>query len=101
MRSAEKEIKEFSTRIPLVLYSREQILKKKIAKKFKKLENNFSALFLANSGWDRPRMREKNFKPQFRSNSTRGRKFRKKNSKTIQKIKKQHFIVIFSQNGAR
>ena len=42
-----------------------------------------------------------NFRPQFRSYSTRGRKFRKKNCKKIQKIKKQLSGVSFSQNGIR
>ena len=50
MRQAEKEIKEFQTRIPLILDPGEQITKKKTAKKFEKLENNYSALFLAKLG---------------------------------------------------
>ena len=33
---------------------------KKIAKKFKKLENIIPALFLSKPGWDRPRKRKKN-----------------------------------------
>ena len=48
---------------------------KKSKKKFKNL---FPALFLAKTGWDRPKKREKNFIPEFHSYSTRARKFRKK-----------------------
>ena len=46
MSQAEKEIKEFQTRIPLILDPGEKIPKEN-AKKFKKLKNNFLALFLA------------------------------------------------------
>ena len=44
-------------------------------------------------------MRKKNFSPEFRSHSTGARKFQKKNSKKIQKIKKPLTDVIFIQNG--
>ena len=47
-------------------------------KKIRKLKNPFPALFLAKMGCDRPWKREKNFRPEFRSYSTRGRKFQKK-----------------------
>ena len=50
----------------------------KNSKKIKKLKNLFLALFLAKTGRDRLRKQEKNFSPEFRSNSTRTRKFRKK-----------------------
>ena len=39
---------------------------KKIRKKFKKLKNLFTALFLARTGWDWVRSGEKNFSPEFR-----------------------------------
>ena len=45
MKQAEKERKEFQTRIPLILDPGEKI-PKKIAKKFKKLKNNFPAFFV-------------------------------------------------------
>ena len=48
---------------------------KKIAKKFKKLKNLFLKLFLAKTGSDRLRKREKILSPEFHSNSARGRKF--------------------------
>ena len=54
---------------------------KKIVKKFKKFKNHFPALFLAKTGRDRPRKRKKNFTPEFRSYTTRARKFRKKEQK--------------------
>ena len=58
---------------------------KKNRKKIQKVKNLFPALFLAKTGWDGPRKREKNFSPKFRSYPTRARKFQKKNSKKIQK----------------
>ena len=50
---------------------------KNIFKKFIKLQNLFPALFLAKTGWDTMKKREKNFSPEFRSYSTRAREFRK------------------------
>ena len=44
---------------------------------------------------------EKKFSPKFRSYLTRARKFRKKNSKKIQKIRKLNFGIISIQNGLR
>ena len=55
--------------------------KKKIAKKLKKLKKQIPALFLSKMVWVWPRKREKNFSPEFRSYSTRARKFRKKYQK--------------------
>ena len=52
-------------------------------------------------GWGRPRKREKKFSPEFRSFSTRARKFQKKKSKKIQKIKKVNSGIISIQNGLR
>ena len=49
IRQAEKEIKEFSTRNPLILDPGKKILKTN-AKKYKKLKNNIPALFLAKTG---------------------------------------------------
>ena len=69
-------------------------------KNTKKLKNPFLALFLAKMGWDKPRKREKNFSPEFRSNSAREENC-EKNSKKIQKIKKPISGIIFIQNGMR
>ena len=66
----------------------------KIAKKFKKLKKLFPALFLAKIGLDRPRKREKNFRPEFRSYSTFARKFRKKQLKNSRN-KKTPFPALF------
>ena len=72
------------------------------AKKFKKLKKLIPALFLSKTGWGRPRKREKKFSPEFRSFSTRARKFqKKKKSKKIQKIKKVNSGIISIQNGLR
>ena len=48
------------------------------SKKIHKLKNLILALFLAKTGRDRWRKREKNFSPEFRFYQRRARKFRKK-----------------------
>ena len=74
---------------------------KKIVKKFKKFKNHFLTLFLAETGWDRPRKREKkNVTSELRSNSTRARNS-EKNCKKIEQIKKPPSDIIFSQDGMR
>ena len=50
----------------------------------------------AKIGWKRPRKKKKII-VQFRSNTTRNRKFQK-NSKKIQKVKKHHYGLFSSQN---
>ena len=50
---------------------------KNIFRKFKKLQNLDPALFLAKTGCDTMKKREKNFSPEFRSYTTQARKFRK------------------------
>ena len=51
----------------------------KNSKKIQKTKKNlFPALFLAKTGRDTPRKKEKNFSAKFFSFSARGRKFRKK-----------------------
>ena len=72
-------------------------IRKNIEKKFKNL---FPALFLAKTGGDGPRKREKNFSPEFRSYSTRARKL-KKNIKKSRKIIKLLPCNFFSQHGMR
>ena len=56
-------------------------------------------LFLAKTGWDRPRKREKNSTPEFCSELTRALKFQIKNSEKIQKIKKVNSDTISIKNG--
>ena len=63
LREAEEERREIWSRIPFILDPGKKI-PKKIAKK---LKNLFLALFLAKTGWDRQRKREKKFSPEFRS----------------------------------
>ena len=53
----------------------------KNSQKSQKLKNLIPALFLAKTGWYKPRQREKNFSPKFLSYSTRARKFQKKYQK--------------------
>ena len=72
----------------------------KIEKKFKKFKTLFPTLFLAKTGWDWPRKREKNFSPEFRSYSPQARIFTK-NRKKNNKNKKLLSSIIFSQNGMR
>ena len=61
------------SRIPFILDPGEKIVKK-IEKNSKKLKNHFPAFFIAKTGCDRPRKREKIFSPEFCSYSARGRK---------------------------
>ena len=76
MRYAEKEKKNL---VPNSVHTRPRIENsEKNSKNIKKLKNLFLALFLAKTGRARTRKREKNFSPEFRSYSTRARKFRKK-----------------------
>ena len=70
---------------------------KKIAKKFKKLNKLIPTLFQSKEGWRKPRKREKNFSPEFRSYSTRARKFQKNRKK----IQKPLSGIISIQNGLR
>ena len=71
---------------------------RKFQKKYKKkLKNQFPALFLAKTGWDRPRNR-KNFTPELCSYPTWARNFQIKNSVKIQKIKKVNSDIISIQN---
>ena len=66
----EKEWKKILSRIPFLFEPGKKITKK-IAKKFKKLKNLFLALFLAKTGWDKPKKwKKKKFTPEFRSYST-------------------------------
>ena len=80
MRQAKKERKKFYSRMPFILDPGKKI-PKKIVMKLKKLKNHFPTFFIAKMGCDRPRKIEKNFTSEFRSNSTRARKFRKKQQK--------------------
>ena len=64
-----------------------------------KLKNLFPALFSAITRWDRPRTREKNFTPEFRSYSTKGRKFRKKEQKNFKKLKNLFLILFLAKTG--
>ena len=99
MRYVEKERKNFLFRIPFILDSGKKI-PKKIEKEIKKLKNLFAALFLAKTGLDRPRKREKNLV----SNSihTRpGQENSENNRKRKQKTKKPLSGIIFSQKRIR
>ena len=71
---------------------------KKKAKKFKKLKKPFPALFLAKTGWDRPRKREKNFSPEFRSYSA-GEENCEKIAKKFKKNKKLILTLFLSKTG--
>ena len=72
---------------------------KEIIKKFKKFKNHFSTLFLAKTGWDRPRKRKKKiyFRIPFKVYS--GKKIPKKIAKKLKKLKKPLSDIIFCQNG--
>ena len=84
MRQAKKERKKFQFRIPFILDPGKKI-PKKIAKQFKKSKNLIPALFLSNTGRERPRKRKKkNFVPNFaptRTELENSKKKKQKNSK--------------------
>jgi len=48
---------------------------------------------------DRPRKRLKNLRPEFRSYSTRGRKFRKKIAKKLKKLKNKFMALFLGKTG--
>ena len=70
-----------------------------MAKKLKKLKNLSPILFLAKTGCDRPRKREKNFSHEFRSHPTRARKFKKKIAKKFKKLKKLFPALFLAKIG--
>ena len=104
MRLAEKEGKKNSSRIPFILDLGKKI-PIKIAKKFKKLKNPFSALFFAKTGRDTPKNIEEIFSPECSSYSARARKFwikYLKNSKNDRpKIREKNFSPEFRSYSAR
>ena len=85
--------------MPFVLDPAKRI-PKEIVKKLKKFKNHFPTLFLAKTGWDKPRKRKKILLPN--SVQTRlGQENSEKNCKKIEKIKKPLSDIISSQNGMR
>ena len=93
MRQAEKERKKFYSRIPFILDPDKKI-PKKYQENWKKVKNLFPILFLAKTGWDRPRKRKKILLPN--SVQTRiGQENSEKNYKKIEKIKKTSFRHYF------
>ena len=84
--------------MPFILNPRKNI-PKKVAEKYKKLKKLIPALFLSKTGWGRPRKREKKFSPEFRSFSTRARKFQKKKAKKFKKLKKLIPALFLSKTG--
>ena len=97
MRLAKKERKKILSRILFILDPGKKI-PKKIATKLKKLKNLFPALFLAKTGCDRPRKREKKFCPEFRSYSI-GQENSDKNSKKIEKLKTLFPALFLAKTG--
>ena len=77
MRKAEKVKTKFYSRIPFILDPCKKIPKKN-CKKTQKIIKHLPVLFLAKKGLDRLKKLKENFTPEFRSYSTRARKFRKK-----------------------
>ena len=56
-------------------------------------------LFLSKTGWERARMRKKKFISEFRSYSTRARKFRRKKAKKFKKLKKPFPALFLAKTG--
>ena len=100
MRQAEKEIKEFQTRIPLILDPGEQITKKKQQTTSKNQSTTIWLYFQPNCD-DTGREREKTILDPNSAHTRRGGESSEKKCKKIQNIKKQLSGVSFSQNGIR
>ena len=97
MRQAEKEIKEFQTRIPLILDSGEQITKKNSKNQRTTIRHYFQP------NWDETgQEREKRIlDPNSAHPRPGGENSKKKIAKKFKKIRKQLSVVIFSKNGTR
>ena len=65
----------------------------------KKSKNLFPAFFIAKTGWDRPKKRKKHFSREFRSYSTRARKFQKKIAKILKKLENLFLAFFLSTTG--
>ena len=100
MRQAEKEIKEFQTRNPLILEPGEEITKKKQQKNSKNQRATIRHYFSPNRD-ETGREREKRILDPNSAHTRRGAENSEKKSKKIQKIKKPLSDIIFSQNGMR
>ena len=100
MTQAEKEIKEFQTRIPLILDPGEQITKKN-SKKLQKIRAQLFGIIFSQIGLRQAQKERKQFYTTIPLILDPGEKIPKKNCKKIQKIKKQLSGVSFRQNGIR
>ena len=100
MRQAEKEIKEFQTRIPLILEQGGENSERK-CKKIQKIKKQLSGVIFSQNGMRQAEKEIKEFQTRIPLILDPGVKIPKKNSKKILKIKKQLSGVIFSQNGMR
>ena len=85
MRQAEKEIKEFSTRIPLILDPGEQIPKKN-SKKIQKIKEKLFGIIFSQVGMTQAEKERKEFQTPIPLILDPGEKFPKENTKEIQKI---------------
>ena len=97
-RQADKEKKKYFSLEFRSYLARGRKFRKKIATKFNKLKNPFPALFLAKTGRDRPRKREKKILVPISIHTQHGQENSEKNSN---KIKKPLSGIIFSQNRMR
>ena len=84
MRQAEKEIKEFKTRIPLILDPGEQITKKN-SKKLQKIRAQLFGIIFSQIGMRQAEKESKQFQTPIPLILDPGEKIPKKNSKKIQK----------------
>ena len=97
MRSAEKKKKKFWSRIPFILDPSMKIPKKN-SKNIQQIIKLFPELFLAKTGWDRPKKGKQNFSSEFHSYST-DLENSEKNRKKILKIIKPLLGITFSKKG--
>ena len=100
MRLAENERKEFQPRIPLILDLGEKIPKKKTAKKFKKLRDNFLTLLLAKLGMIQAEKESKGFQNRIPLILDPGEKIpKKKTAKEFKKLKNDFPALFLAKTG--
>ena len=100
MRQAEKERKEFQTRIPLILDSGEKIPKKN-SKKIQKIKKQLSGVSFRQNGIRQDEIGQERDKRMLNPNCARTRPGGENSEKKFKKLKKQLSCVIFSQNEMR
>ena len=103
MRQAEKEIKEFLTRIPLILDPGEKIVKKKPQKKSKKIKKLLLVVIFSKNGTRQDEIGRERDKIIFDPNSAHtrpgGENCKKKTAKKFKKLKNNFPALVLAKTG--